>query len=119
MIQIYLGAAVLCMAAVLFLEPLAPLHTAAAPLRRWGRNLGLSVLAMGTTVATPLLFWAVAGVLGVQPSRGGLLAHWGVPLWAQWALTFLLMEALAYALHRLSHGVPWLWRLHAVHHSDV
>lgn len=119
MIQLYLGAAVLCMAAVLFLEPLAPLHAVAAPLRRWARNLGLSALAMGTTVAAPLLFWAAAGALGVQPSRGGLLAHWGVPVWAQWVLTFLLMEGLAYALHRLSHVVPWLWRLHAVHHSDV
>ena len=118
MSQLYIGAAVLCMAAVLFLESLAPLHGAAAPLRRWARNGALSVLAMGTTLAAPLLFWAVMGPLGLKPHGSGL-AYWGVPVWGQWALTFLLMDGLAYALHRLSHAVPWLWRLHAVHHSDV
>lgn len=117
MIQIYLGAAVLCMAAVLFLESLMPLHHAGAPLRRWARNGALSVLAVGTTLATPLLFWAVAGPLGLT-TQGGLV-QWGWPVWAQWALTFLVMEGMAYALHRASHVVPWLWRLHAVHHSDV
>ncbi|MEZ5606688.1 MAG: sterol desaturase family protein [Burkholderiaceae bacterium] len=118
MSQIYLGAAVLCMAAVLFLESLAPLHAAGVPLRRWSRNGALSVLAVGTTLAAPLLFWAVMGPLGLKPHGGGL-THWGVPVWGQWVLTFLLMDGLAYALHRLSHAVPWLWRLHAVHHSDV
>ena len=38
---------------------------------------------------------------------------------AQWLLTLAVIDGLAYALHRLSHAVPWLWRLHAVHHSDV
>ncbi|MBS0416007.1 MAG: sterol desaturase family protein [Proteobacteria bacterium] len=115
--EIYLGAAVLCMAAVLFLESLSPLHAAGAPLRRWARNGALSVLAVGTTLATPLLFWAVAGPLGLT-MQGGLV-QWGWPVWAQWVLTFLVMESMAYALHRLSHAMPWLWRLHAVHHSDV
>lgn len=116
--QIYLGAAVLCMAAVLFLESLAPLHQAPPPLRRWARNLGLSALAMATTLATPLLFWAVAGPLGIQPGRVGM-AHWGLPAWVQWVIVFLVMDGLAYGLHRLSHHWGWLWRLHAVHHSDV
>lgn len=116
--QIYLGAAVLCMAAVLFLESLAPLHQAPPPLRRWARNLGLSAMAIATTLATPLLFWAVAGPLGIQPGRVGM-AHWGLPAWMQWMIVFLVMDGLAYGLHRLSHHWGWLWRLHAVHHSDV
>ena len=31
---------------------------------------------------------------------------------------FLLLDVLQYAVHRCQHAVPWLWRLHALHHSD-
>jgi sterol desaturase/sphingolipid hydroxylase (fatty acid hydroxylase superfamily) len=31
----------------------------------------------------------------------------------------VLLDASMYLQHRLFHWVPWLWRLHAVHHSDV
>src|SRR5438067_2122408 len=31
---------------------------------------------------------------------------------------FLLLDLLQYAIHRCQHGVPYLWRLHALHHSD-
>ena len=34
------------------------------------------------------------------------------------ALGIVLFELLGYVYHRLAHGVPWLWRLHAVHHSS-
>lgn len=29
----------------------------------------------------------------------------------------LVFELVGYAYHRAAHTVPWLWRLHAVHHS--
>src|SRR5438270_305482 len=31
---------------------------------------------------------------------------------------FLLLDLLQYAVHRCQHGIPFLWRLHALHHSD-
>jgi sterol desaturase/sphingolipid hydroxylase (fatty acid hydroxylase superfamily) len=31
---------------------------------------------------------------------------------------FLLLDLLQYAVHRCQHAVPFLWRLHALHHSD-
>jgi sterol desaturase/sphingolipid hydroxylase (fatty acid hydroxylase superfamily) len=34
------------------------------------------------------------------------------------AAAFLLLDFLHYAAHRCQHGVPWLWRFHALHHSD-
>ncbi|MGH8090631.1 MAG: sterol desaturase family protein [Rudaea sp.] len=88
------------------------------PLRRWLRNLGLSALSFGVTVLSPLLFWLLLRVLRVAPGDGWF-AHWNIPVWGQWLATFLLMDAIAYALHRLSHAWPWLWCLHAVHHSDI
>lgn len=119
MSQIYVIAAAICLAAVLFLESVFPLHPAGAPLRRWARNAALSVLAVGATLVTPLLIWAALEALGAGPARGAGLARWVQPAWAQWVLTFVLLDGVAYALHRLSHAVPWLWRLHAVHHSDT
>ncbi len=44
--------------------------------------------------------------LGDYPSMGSL------------PVTFLIMELVGYGSHRLFHAVPWLWRIHAVHHSD-
>jgi sterol desaturase/sphingolipid hydroxylase (fatty acid hydroxylase superfamily) len=39
--------------------------------------------------------------------------------WAlQFAEIFVVSELLTYWVHRLSHEVPWLWRFHAVHHSN-
>ena len=31
---------------------------------------------------------------------------------------FLLLDFLNYATHRCQHAVPFLWRFHALHHSD-
>ena len=118
MTQLYLSTAVICLTAVLFLESLFPLRATPVPLRRWLRNLGLSSLALGVTVLSPLLFWLLLRVLRVAPSVGWF-AHWHMPAWGQWLATFLLMDAIAYAMHRLSHAWSWLWRLHAVHHSDI
>ncbi len=78
--QLYVGAVVLSLAVVLFLESVLPLHPAGAPLRRWGGNLALSALAIATTLAAPLLFWAVARLWGPQPG-GGWLGRWGLPGW--------------------------------------
>jgi sterol desaturase/sphingolipid hydroxylase (fatty acid hydroxylase superfamily) len=33
-------------------------------------------------------------------------------------VSFLLVDFLTYVFHRLSHMVPLLWRLHAIHHAD-
>ena len=34
------------------------------------------------------------------------------------AAGFLLLDLLYYLVHRLEHAVPYLWRIHALHHSD-
>jgi sterol desaturase/sphingolipid hydroxylase (fatty acid hydroxylase superfamily) len=31
---------------------------------------------------------------------------------------FLLLDLMQYAMHRCQHAVPFLWRFHALHHSD-
>jgi sterol desaturase/sphingolipid hydroxylase (fatty acid hydroxylase superfamily) len=38
--------------------------------------------------------------------------------WQRWAAVLLLFDVWMYWWHRLNHRIPWLWRLHRVHHSD-
>ena len=36
----------------------------------------------------------------------------------EFVAAFLLLDFLNYAVHRCQHAVPFLWRFHALHHSD-
>ena len=38
--------------------------------------------------------------------------------WASFVTAFLLLDFLHYAMHRAQHAMPFLWRFHALHHSD-
>lgn len=40
------------------------------------------------------------------------------PFWAQLLMAGVVIDLGLYVMHRLSHHVAWLWRLHAVHHSS-
>lgn len=117
----YLGALVAALTVGLLVESAAPFRpVAAAPLARWIHNLLLSALSLAVAVfATPWLY-TMALSTGLWPGNPrGLLARLDAPAWLTWPFTFLVLDGLSYALHRLSHHVPWLWRLHAVHHSDT
>jgi sterol desaturase/sphingolipid hydroxylase (fatty acid hydroxylase superfamily) len=62
--------------------------------------------------------WVVASTL----ARAGVSLRadlWplGSPFLAQLALALLVEELFSYWIHRAAHGIPLLWRFHAVHHS--
>jgi lathosterol oxidase len=40
------------------------------------------------------------------------------PLVVQFVEILIVADLSEYAIHRLFHAVPWLWRFHAVHHSS-
>ncbi len=42
----------------------------------------------------------------------------GIPLYLNMILSFLLIDLCQYWVHRLHHKIPYLWRLHRLHHSD-
>ena len=44
------------------------------------------------------------------------IAQW--PFWVRFALGVLLLDFLYWLQHFLNHKIPWLWELHAVHHSQ-
>ncbi|MBK5376276.1 sterol desaturase family protein [Pseudomonas sp. TH43] len=68
-------------------------------------NEALSALGL---LALPGLV-ALLAIDGVRPT--------GWPLWLQLGLAMLIADAGISLMHYASHRVPWLWRLHAVHHS--
>lgn len=83
--------------------------------RRWITNLGLFAIgSIATGVIVPVGLYAFAVH---QPP--GLLSRPELPLLAQVALTFVLLDFWRYWEHRVFHRVSLLWRLHLVHHSDT
>jgi len=84
---------------------------------RWRTNLGL-----GTIDVVVLRFAYPAGAVGAA-----VLAHdhgWGAlnllstPLGVAVVVSVLLLDLVIYFQHWLFHAVPWLWRIHRVHHAD-
>jgi sterol desaturase/sphingolipid hydroxylase (fatty acid hydroxylase superfamily) len=91
--------------------------TVSKPLR-WGSNLALVVL---NTVLVRLLFPMTAvGVAALCAAKGwGLLNYFALP--PAWAvpLAVVALDLAIWAQHVATHHVPWLWRLHRVHHADL
>lgn len=83
------------------------------------RDLGHTLLYSAIVGVTRLLFLVV---LAESIARSGAsLGLWpaAAPVWLQILLAIVLGDALEYAYHRLSHRVPWLWRIHAIHHQPT
>lgn len=66
-------------------------------------------------------------LLGVAPlllafsrshSRYGILSRSEIPWMVRFAAAFLVIDLLRYWVHRGCHSIPWLWRIHLLHHSD-
>jgi sterol desaturase/sphingolipid hydroxylase (fatty acid hydroxylase superfamily) len=100
-------------------EALAPRRALAAPFRaRWLAHAGFAVIdPLVVRALLPLLDVAAAAAAA---ERGfGLFHHVPAPRWLAGLLSLLALDFVRYAQHRLLHGVPLLWRLHRMHHTDV
>jgi sterol desaturase/sphingolipid hydroxylase (fatty acid hydroxylase superfamily) len=86
--------------------------------RRWPANLGIVVL---NTVLVRMLFPVLpVGVAAVAEARGwGLFALADLPVWMPFLASLLVLDLAIYAQHVMFHKVPWLWRLHRMHHADT
>jgi sterol desaturase/sphingolipid hydroxylase (fatty acid hydroxylase superfamily) len=97
------------------LAPRRPLRTARG--FRWLNNLSMVVV---DTVVVRLLFplLAVEVALVSQRHGWGLFNQAAISNWAAVPLAVLALDFIIYFQHRLFHAVPWLWRLHMMHHVD-
>lgn len=89
------------------------------PRRRWRWPINLGVMVISTLMVKGLLpFTAVTFALWVEAHQWGLFNKLSLPLGLTVVSTLLIMDLAIYFQHRLLHAVPWLWRLHRMHHAD-
>ena len=90
------------------------------PLLRVGFTADLThAIVNGVLLDLPLALALRAFAAGLQDALGvrGHQPLTSAPLWQQ-AIVFLLVgDLLKWSIHALHHRVPFLWRLHQVHHS--
>jgi sterol desaturase/sphingolipid hydroxylase (fatty acid hydroxylase superfamily) len=116
---IRLTLAVTVFAVMAMWEALAPRRTlAAGRISRWPSNLGIVVVdALLVRLVMPA---AAVGASLYAAEHGIGLFHWlGLRLSVAAVAGFLILDLVIYAQHVVFHHVPWLWRLHRMHHADL
>ena len=116
---IRLGAFTSVLLALVLFEQLVPRRRqVVGRFRRWPGNLGL--LALDTLLVRLLFPIAAVGAALLSEQRGwGLFNLTAMPPWMEVVLAVILLDLLIYSQHVLFHRVPWLWRVHRVHHADL
>lgn len=112
----YLTATIM-LAALWFAESLAPMRAFRHRGAHGAANLGLALIN-GAVVF--LGAFAILGTTQLSRTEGfGLLHRFESPVWLNWLLAVVLLDCWQYWWHRINHEVGFLWRFHAVHHSDA
>ena len=82
-----------------------------------GTNLALSLMdVLVVRLTVPAL--VIQAATYAQTQHWGLFGEIELSGWSAAVAGFLLMDLAVWGQHWTTHRVPWLWRLHAVHHSD-
>jgi len=79
-------------------------------------HFGVSHLLVQVSVFLTLVPAAVLFHWAVDPRLQAAVA--AQPLLLQFLEIVVVADLAQYAIHRLFHRAPWLWRFHAVHHSS-
>lgn len=102
-----------------FWEVAAPKRRREIPrLLRWTNNIAIVVI---DSLLVRLLFPVVAvGLALIAQEKGwGLFNAIDIPLWIAILVSFILFDLLVYAQHVAFHHIPFLWKLHLMHHTDT
>lgn len=85
---------------------------------RWPVNLALALINLGVVrLVIPMSLLAVAAA--ARNEGLGILNVAAVPTLPALILAVVALDVALYWQHRAFHAMPWLWRLHRVHHADV
>ena len=87
-------------------------------LKRWINNLALTLF---NSILLNLIFSAaiVGTAAYAQKNQLGILNLIEIPTWLKILVTVAFMDFMLYVWHLLNHEMPFLWRFHRVHHSDL
>jgi sterol desaturase/sphingolipid hydroxylase (fatty acid hydroxylase superfamily) len=103
----------------LILELLIPYRpSTVSKFKRWVNNISLSIFS---SIILRLFFVApiLQTIFYVGGNRLGVLNMISLPYWARIIGTLAFLDFMLYVWHLLNHEVPFLWRFHRVHHSDL
>lgn len=85
--------------------------------QRWPANL--LIVAIDTLLVRLLIpAGAVGAALWAQSAGFGLFQYLEVGFIVALLISVVFLDLSIYWQHRIFHQVPWLWRLHRVHHVD-
>ena len=76
------------------------------------------------TICTAIIGFGLAFLLlkstdFVSQNKIGLIHFYDIPLFIQVLMSLLILDFGAYLVHFIEHKVPWMWKFHIVHHSDM
>ena len=115
-IVLRLAVFLVCLMLIMAWEQAAPCRPRMASVpRRWFSNLTISLLNRVLLQALPMVAlstWAGAHVVGV-------FNVFDAPGWVVILVCVMALDLVVYLQHRLFHQIPWLWRLHRMHHADL
>ncbi len=83
---------------------------------RWLSNIGLAIFNHFFIIFYSVL---VFGFLKYFTPDSPLISHFKLSDISSFFIVIVVMELLTYWIHRMFHKVEFLWRIHAVHHSDT
>lgn len=85
--------------------------------RPWQTNLGLWLV---DTTLTRVVCGACGLVVAAWAADTGFgaLQMFDAPLWTAVLISVITLDLVSWMWHLANHHVPWLWRLHRVHHAD-
>lgn len=86
-----------------------------------GKHAVINIFFTLTTILVNffLAFILVKTSIWAEANGFGLLGWVAMPLWAKLIVGLMLMDLIgAYVAHWVEHHVQWMWRFHAIHHTD-
>ncbi len=88
---------------------------------RWFANISLIIIDSITIrlMAAVLPVMAVTAAVDANAHGWGLLGLVAWPNWLEVILAILILDLVIWAQHLITHKIPFLWRLHQVHHADT
>ncbi len=100
-------------------EAIAPRRVPAAPKGvRWLNNLALTFFNSG--LARWFFPMSAAGIALLSSERGwGVFNHTAMSSWLTGTIAVVILDLTIYTQHFLFHKIPFFWRFHRMHHTDL
>jgi sterol desaturase/sphingolipid hydroxylase (fatty acid hydroxylase superfamily) len=84
---------------------------------RWPTNFGFGLINWGLTAIAPIS--TISAAVWASRTGVGLFNQVAMPIWASMCGSLVVYSLAGYLIHLVEHKIPWLWRIHRVHHLDT